>query len=119
MHLLDKQMSAHGLKNVEFSVKDEALVEIVRYYTREAGVRNMERELAKLCRKCLTKILKKEFSSVEIGSDNIEEFLGVRKFKYGIAEESNQVGVTTGLAWTEMGGDLLHIEALSLPGKER
>ena len=116
LHLLQKQMVAHGLKNSEFSVKDEALVEIVRYYTREAGVRNMERELAKLCRKSLTKILKNEFSSVEIGSDNIEEFLGVKKFKYGIAEEVNQVGVTTGLAWTEMGGDLLHIEALSLPG---
>ncbi len=110
-------MEVHGLKKEEFSVKDEALVEVVRYYTREAGVRNMERELAKLCRKSLTKILKGEFNSIEINSSNIEEFLGVKRFKYGIAEEQNQIGVTTGLAWTEMGGDLLHIEALSLPGK--
>ena len=117
LHLLDKQMEAHGLKKEEFSVKDEALIEVVRYYTREAGVRNMERELAKLCRKSLTKILKGEFNSIEINSSNIEEFLGVKRFKYGIAEEQNQIGVTTGLAWTEMGGDLLHIEALSLPGK--
>ena len=117
LHLLDKQMEAHGLKKEEFSVTDEALIEIVRYYTREAGVRNMERELAKLCRKSLTKILKGEFNSIEINSSNIEEFLGVKRFKYGIAEEQNQIGVTTGLAWTEMGGDLLHIEALSLPGK--
>ncbi len=117
IHLLGKQMDAHGLTKDEFSIKDDALVEIVRYYTREAGVRNMERELAKLCRKALTKILKSEFASVEITCNNIEDFLGVRKFKYGLAEETNQIGVTTGLAWTEMGGDLLHIEALSLPGK--
>ena len=117
LHLIKKQIVSHGLKTEEFSVTDAALTEIVRYYTREAGVRNMERELAKLCRKSLTKILKGEFKSIEIDVDNIEDFLGVRRFKYGIAEDENQVGVATGLAWTEMGGDLLQIEALSLPGK--
>ena len=117
LHLIEKQIASHGLKAEEFSVTDAALTEIVRYYTREAGVRNMERELAKLCRKSLTKILKGEFKSIEIDVDNIEDFLGVRRFKYGIAEDENQVGVATGLAWTEMGGDLLQIEALSLPGK--
>ena len=117
LHLIEKQIVSHGLKTEEFSVTDAALTEIVRYYTREAGVRNMERELAKLCRKSLTKILKGEFKSIEIDVDNIEDFLGVRRFKYGIAEDENQVGVATGLAWTEMGGDLLQIEALSLPGK--
>ena len=117
LHLIEKQIASHGLKAEEFSITDAALTEIVRYYTREAGVRNMERELAKLCRKSLTKILKGEFKSIEIDVDNIEDFLGVRRFKYGIAEDENQVGVATGLAWTEMGGDLLQIEALSLPGK--
>ncbi len=118
-HLLAKQIKGHGLKKGEFSVEDEAIRDIIRYYTREAGVRNLERELAKLCRKAITKIVKKEAEAVNVTAEDLDEFLGVRRFKYGLAEESDQVGVTTGLAWTEVGGDLLSIEALRLPGKGR
>ena len=82
-------------------------------------MRNMEREIAKLCRKAVTEIVMKRAESITISSDNIEDFLGVRRFKFGLAEEEDQVGVVTGLAWTEAGGDLLQIEALSLPGKGR
>ena len=118
-HLLDKQVKAHGLKSKEFSVSDGALTDIVRYYTREAGVRNLEREIARLARKAVTKIVKKEVEKVDVTSDNLDDFLGVRKFRYGLAEDENQVGVVTGLAYTSVGGDLLHIEALKLPGKGR
>jgi ATP-dependent Lon protease len=118
-HLLGKVVKNHGLKKAEFEVKDEALTDIVRYYTREAGVRNLEREVAKLARKAVTKIVKKEEEKVVVSSDNLSDFLGVRKFRYGLAEEESQVGVVTGLAWTSVGGDLLHIEALKLPGKGR
>jgi ATP-dependent Lon protease len=118
-HLLPKQLGAHGLKKGEFSLTDEALTEMIRRYTREAGVRNLERELAKLCRKALTKIVKGEETSVAVTRERVEEFLGVQRFKYGLAEERDEVGVTTGLAWTEVGGDLLSIEALKLPGKGR
>jgi len=98
---------------------DDALTDIVRYYTREAGVRNMERELAKVARKAVTEIVKKTYASVEVNSANLEDFLGVRKHRYGLAEETDQVGVVTGLAWTSVGGELLNIEALRLPGKGR
>ncbi|WP_305968338.1 MULTISPECIES: endopeptidase La [unclassified Mameliella] len=118
-HLLDKQVKNHGLKAKEFSITDGALTDMVRYYTREAGVRNLEREIAKCARKAVTKIVKKETEVVEVTSDNLDDFLGVRKFRYGLAEEENQVGVVTGLAYTSVGGDLLHIEALKLPGKGR
>ncbi|GGG61538.1 Lon protease [Salipiger pallidus] len=118
-HLLDKEVKAHGLKKGEFSVTDGALTDIIRYYTREAGVRNLEREIARLARKSVTKIVKKEAEHVDVTSDNIDDFLGVRKFRYGLAEDENQVGVVTGLAYTSVGGDLLHIEALKLPGKGR
>ncbi len=118
-HLLDKQMKGHGLKAGEFVLEDGALIDILRYYTREAGVRNLERELAKLCRKAVTQIVRGDAETVTVTSENLEEFLGVRRFKYGLAEEDDQVGVTTGLAWTEVGGDLLSIEALKLPGKGR
>jgi len=118
-HLLGKQVKGHGLKKGEFDVEDEAIRDIIRYYTREAGVRNLERELAKLCRKAITKIVKKETEAVTVKAGDLDEFLGVRRFKYGLAEETDQVGVTTGLAWTEVGGDLLSIEALRLPGKGR
>ena len=118
-HLLDKQLKGHGLKKGEFELEDGALTDIIRYYTREAGVRNLERELAKLARKAVTLIVKGDAEKVVVTSDNLEEFLGVRRFKYGLAEEEDQVGVTTGLAWTEVGGDLLSIEALKLPGKGR
>ncbi|MGR3323357.1 MAG: S16 family serine protease, partial [Pseudooceanicola sp.] len=118
-HLLDKQIKAHGLKKGEFSVSDGALTDILRYYTREAGVRNLEREIARLTRKAVTKIVKKEAKEVTVTSENLDDFLGVRKFRYGLAEDENQVGVVTGLAYTSVGGDLLHIEALKLPGKGR
>ncbi|QPH54759.1 endopeptidase La [Pontivivens ytuae] len=118
-HLLPKQQKGHGLKKGEFELQDEALLEIIRTYTREAGVRNLERELAKLCRKAVTLLVKKETEKVVVTADNLSDFLGVKRFKFGLAEEEDQVGVTTGLAWTEVGGDLLSIEALRLPGKGR
>lgn len=118
-HLLDKEVKAHGLKKDEFSVSDGAITDIIRYYTREAGVRNLEREIARLARKSVTKIVKKEADHVDVTSENLDDFLGVRKFRYGLAEEESQIGVVTGLAYTSVGGDLLQIEALRLPGKGR
>ncbi|MGV6802968.1 MAG: endopeptidase La [Ruegeria sp.] len=118
-HLISKQVKNHGLKSSEFELTDEALTAIIRTYTREAGVRNLEREIAKVSRKALTKIIKKEAESVTVTAENLDEFLGVPKFRYGLAEQDDQVGVVTGLAWTSVGGDLLHIEALKLPGKGR
>lgn len=118
-HLLPKQTKNHGLKAKEFELTEPALTDIIRYYTREAGVRNLEREIAKICRKALTKILKKSAERVEVTPANLEDFLGVRRFKFGLAEKDDQVGVVTGLAWTSVGGDLLSIEALRLPGKGR
>ncbi|MZR13163.1 endopeptidase La [Maritimibacter sp. DP07] len=116
-HLVDKQVKNHGLRKGEFTISDEALTDIVRYYTREAGVRNLEREIAKLSRKAVTKIVRKQEEKIEIGPEQIEDYLGVRKFRYGLAEKEDQIGVVTGLAWTSVGGDLLSIEALRLPGK--
>ncbi|UUV07465.1 endopeptidase La [Ruegeria sp. YS9] len=118
-HLIAKQVKNHGLKDKEFELTDEALTAIIRFYTREAGVRNLEREIAKVARKALTKIIKKEAETVTVTPENLDEFLGVPKFRYGLAEQDDQVGVVTGLAWTSVGGDLLHIEALKLPGKGR
>ncbi|WP_299702894.1 endopeptidase La [uncultured Tateyamaria sp.] len=118
-HLIAKQIKNHGLKTKEFELTDEALSDIIRYYTREAGVRNLEREIAKVARKSLTKIVKKEVEEVVVTSENLDDFLGVRKHRYGLAEQDDQIGVVTGLAWTSVGGDLLHIEALKLPGKGR
>ena len=118
-HLTPKQIKGHGLKKGEIEITDEALTDVVRYYTREAGVRNMEREIAKLCRKAVTKIAKGAETPVVVTGAELDEMLGVRRFKFGLAEEKDQVGVVTGLAWTEVGGDLLHIEALKLPGKGR
>ena len=118
-HLLAKQIKNHGLKQKEFSLDDSALTAIIRHYTREAGVRNLEREISKVCRKALTKIIKKEAERVDVTAENIDEFLGVKKFRYGLAEEKDQVGVVTGLAYTSVGGELLNIEALRLPGKGR
>ncbi|MCO4846411.1 MAG: endopeptidase La [Yoonia sp.] len=118
-HLLPKVMKNHGLKAKEFSIADDALLSMVRVYTREAGVRNLERELAKVARKAVTKIVKKEATSIAVNADNLDEYLGVKKHKYGLAEETDQVGVVTGLAWTSVGGELLNIEALRLPGKGR
>ena len=118
-HLIPKQMKNHGLKAEEFAIEDDALMDIIRYYTREAGVRNLEREIAKLARKAVTRLIRKEAERVVITPESLEDFLGVRKFRYGLAEEEDQVGVVTGLAWTQVGGDLLSIEALKLPGKGR
>ncbi|RYH06269.1 endopeptidase La [Tropicimonas sp. IMCC6043] len=118
-HLLAKQMKNHGLKAKEFELTDEALTEIIRTYTREAGVRNLEREIAKLARKSITKIIKKDAERVTVRPEDLEDFLGVKRFRYGLAEKEDQIGVVTGLAWTSVGGDLLSIEALRLPGKGR
>ena len=118
-HLQPKQQKEHGLKKGEFSLADDALTMMIQRYTREAGVRNLERELAKLCRKVLTEIVRGDSKSVEVTAENLEEYLGVPRFKHGLAEEEDQVGVVTGLAYTSVGGDLLHIEALKLPGKGR
>ena len=118
-HLLEKQIKGHGLKTSEFELSEEALTEIIRTYTREAGVRNLEREIAKLARKAVTRIVRKEDKKVVVTPEKLEDFLGVKKFRYGLAEKSDQVGAVTGLAWTQTGGDLLSIEALKLPGKGR
>jgi ATP-dependent Lon protease len=118
-HLIPKQIKNHGLKAKEFSISDGAVSDVIRYYTREAGVRNLEREIAKIARKSLTKIVKKEVTSVAVTPDNLEDFLGVKKMRYGLAEKEDQIGVVTGLAYTSVGGDLLQIEALRLPGKGR
>ncbi|MEP3637546.1 MAG: endopeptidase La [Lentilitoribacter sp.] len=118
-HLVPKQVKNHGLKKDEFTLEDDALSSVIRRYTREAGVRNLEREIAKTARKSLTKIVKKEATQVVVTAENIDEFLGVPKYRFGLAEDKDQVGVVTGLAWTSVGGDLLHIEALRLPGKGR
>ncbi|MEO0343073.1 MAG: endopeptidase La [Pseudomonadota bacterium] len=118
-HLIKKQVKNHGLKAKEFDLSDGALQEMIRTYTREAGVRNLEREIAKVARKALTSIVKKQTESVTVTQDNLDDFLGVKKFRYGLAEKEDQVGVVTGLAYTSVGGELLSIEALRLPGKGR
>ncbi len=118
-HLLPKQIKNHGLKTKEFEMSDDALTEVIRTYTREAGVRNLEREIAKICRKALTKIVKKEVERVEVSDSNVDDYLGVPRFRHGLAEKEDQVGVVTGLAYTSVGGELLSIEALRLPGKGR
>ena len=118
-HLQSKQEKEHGLRNGEFTLSDDALKTMIQRYTREAGVRNLERELAKLCRKVLTEIVRGDQETVEVTSDNLEHYLGVPRHKHGLAEEEDQIGVTTGLAYTSVGGDLLHIEALKMPGKGR
>ncbi len=118
-HLIAKQIKNHGLKKGEFELTDAALLEIIRTYTREAGVRNLEREIAKLARKAVTQIVRKSGTKVVITPENLEDYLGVKRFRYGLAEKEDQVGVVTGLAWTSVGGELLSIEALRLPGKGR
>ncbi len=116
-HLLPKAIKDHALEEKEFSLTDEALLEIVRAYTREAGVRNLERELSKLTRKCVTEILKTKVEKVEVTVENLADYLGVPRFRHGEAEGEDQIGVVTGLAWTEVGGELLTIEGVMLPGK--
>ncbi len=116
-HLIPKSIANHALESKEFSITDEALQNIIRLYTREAGVRNLERELAKLARKAVTKILRTDAETVGVNEQNLADFLGVQRFRYGEAESQDQVGVVTGLAWTEVGGELLTIEGVMMPGK--
>ncbi|RUO30518.1 endopeptidase La [Aliidiomarina sanyensis] len=117
-HLLTKQMERNGLRKGELEIADDAILGIIRYYTREAGVRNLEREISTLCRKSVRRILlDKKLKKVQINAENLEDFLGVRRHDFGKAEEENQIGQVTGLAWTQVGGDLLTIEATSVPGK--
>ncbi|HHF3104100.1 TPA: endopeptidase La [Vibrio alginolyticus] len=117
-HLVDKQVKRNGLKADEIVIEDSAIIGIIRYYTREAGVRNLEREISKICRKAVKNILlDKDIKSVTVAMDNLKEYLGVQRFDYGKADESNRIGQVTGLAWTEVGGDLLTIETQSMPGK--
>jgi len=126
-HLLDKQIKANGLKKGEFSISDDALRDLIRYYTREAGVRSLEREIANLCRKAVKEILMKEagtkkvvgVAKVAVTRRNLDKYAGVKRFHYGEAELEDLVGVTTGLAWTEVGGEILSIEAVTLPGRGR
>ena len=117
-YLLPKQLTNNGLKNEELEVQEGAVRDIVRYYTREAGVRSLEREISKICRKVVKQLLLKQVTpQVQVTGDNLGDYLGVRKFTYGHAEKEDQVGQVNGLAWTEVGGDLLTIEVATMPGK--
>jgi ATP-dependent Lon protease len=116
-HLLPKQIKEHGLKKGEWSISEDGLRDLIRYYTREAGVRNLEREIANLARKGLRDIIKEGKSQIRVTPRNLEKYAGVKKFRFGEVEDEDQVGVVTGLAWTEVGGELLTIESVMLPGK--
>ncbi|MBD1390313.1 endopeptidase La [Neiella sp. HB171785] len=117
-HLLPKQIKRNGLKAGEIEIQDSAITGVIRYYTREAGVRNLERELSRICRKAVKRILlEKDLKQVIVNGDNLKEFLGVQRFDFGKADDQNSIGQVTGLAWTEVGGDLLTIETTSVPGK--
>lgn len=117
-YLMPKQIKQHGLKESEISISEGAITDIIRYYTREAGVRNLERELAKICRKVVKELsMNDELESRQVTVRNLDKYLGVRRFRYGRAEEENEIGQVTGLAWTEVGGELLQIEAAAVPGK--
>ncbi|MEQ8387716.1 MAG: endopeptidase La [Alphaproteobacteria bacterium] len=118
-HLIPKQVEAHGLKSDEFTISDPALFDLIRYYTREAGVRNLERELANLARKAVRELAIGRKKKIAVTQRNLDKFAGVRRYRFGEAEADDLVGVTTGLAWTEVGGELLSIEAVVLPGKGR
>ena len=116
-HLIEKQMKAHGVKADEWSISETALRDLIRYYTREAGVRNLERELANLTRKATKEILMNNLEKIAMTQRNLGKYAGIKKFRYGEVEEEDIVGVTTGLAWTEVGGEILTIEAVMVPGK--
>ncbi len=116
-HLLPKALEENALKASEITISNEAIREIIRYYTKEAGVRNLERELSKVARKAVKEILLDKISKVEVTPKNLEKYLGVKQFRFGVAEKEDQIGLTTGLAWTEVGGDILFIEAAKMPGK--
>lgn len=116
-HLIDKQMKAAGLTNKEFKLDEDAIRQIIRLYTREAGVRNLEREIANLARKAVKELMTENKKTVQINTKNLQKYAGVPRYSFGIAEQDDQVGVTTGLAWTEVGGEILSIEAVVMPGK--
>jgi ATP-dependent Lon protease len=116
-HLVAKQVEAHGLKDGEFTLTNEGLRDLIRYYTREAGVRTLEREIARLARKSLRQILEGKAKEVTITPENLGDYAGVRKYRHGMSEDEAQVGAVTGLAWTEVGGELLTIESVTVPGK--
>jgi len=116
-HLMAEQRSAHGLEPGEWEVDDGALLVLIRRYTREAGVRSLEREIAKLARKAVKEIITSKKTAVRVTADNVEDYLGVPKYRFGEAELEDQVGIVTGLAWTEVGGELLTIEGVLMPGK--
>jgi ATP-dependent Lon protease len=116
-HLIPKQIESHGLKEGELAFTEEGLRSLIRHYTREAGVRTLEREIAKVARKALRQILEGKADRIEVGPDNLADFSGVRRFRHGVSEEEDQIGAVTGLAWTEVGGELLTIEAVTVPGK--
>ncbi len=117
-HLLKKEIKENGLRKKEIDIADEVIRDIIRYYTREAGVRGLERSIAKICRKVVKKILlNKDIKRIDIRSDNLEDYLGVRRYRFGKAETKNQIGQATGLAWTEVGGELLTVEAVTMPGQ--
>ena len=123
-YLVPKQVKANGLKVEELKIAEDAIRDLVRYYTRESGVRNLEREVAKICRKVVKEIAlagpkppKKKATAMQVSSKNLEKYAGVRRYDFGRAEEQNEIGLVTGLAWTEVGGDLLQIEVALVPGK--
>jgi len=116
-HLIPKQLKNHALKDGEWEIGDEALRDVIRYYTREAGVRNLEREIATLARKGVRELEEKKAEQIKLTPDNLGDYLGVRKYRFGETEEENRVGLVTGLAWTEVGGDLLSVEAIKMPGR--
>ena len=116
MHLLPKIREDHGLSDAEWIIEESAIRDLLRFYTREAGVRSLERELARLARKVVRQLASDD-TAVTINSANLADYSGVRKFRYGLADEEDQIGAVTGLAWTEVGGDLLTVEALSMPGR--
>ena len=118
-YLLPKQIKDNGVKEGEMNFDDDTIKDVIRYYTKESGVRNLEREISKISRKVVKKVVNKESEAVKVDSKNLSDFLGVRKFKFGEIEDTNKVGVVTGLAWTEFGGEILKIETVNMPGKGR
>ncbi len=118
-YLLPKQIKDNGVKEGEMNFDDDTIKDVIRYYTKESGVRNLEREISKISRKVVKKVVNKESETVKVDSKNLSNFLGVRKFKFGEIEETNKIGIVTGLAWTEFGGEILKIETVNMPGKGR
>ena len=118
-YLLPKQIKDNGVKEGEMNFDDDTIKDVIRYYTKESGVRNLEREISKISRKVVKKVVNKESDTVKVDSRNLSDFLGVRKFKFGEIEDTNKIGIVTGLAWTEFGGEILKIETVNMPGKGR